>query len=215
MSSLQAARFIQEHWQDSILIKFMDIGSSAERQIADATHAFVQRDAGLAADVIKRHQDLGIEVFFTQFPLADAPSSEDIRFFATALRIGRKLERIEKAGMHIAKISLQPSARAHLKPVADLELMSRWVQENLAMSLRSFADRNGELAGLVVRDSGFVDDVYDQILRRLFTYMASDPPTLRLATKPMAVAQALQHAGDHVVDIAELTVLMLRSQVPR
>lgn len=215
MTSLQADRFKQEHWQDSIVIKFMDVGSAVERQIGDATHAFVQREASLAAEVIRRHTDFAIEAFFTQFPLANAPSSEDVRFFATALRIGRKLERIEKAAIHMARTSLQPPAKPHLKPVFDLELMSRWIQENLAVSLRAFAERDFELASRVVRDSGFLDDVYDQILRRLFTYMAADPPTLRLASKPMAIAQGLQHAGDHVVDIAELTVLMLRSRTLR
>jgi phosphate transport system protein len=208
-------RHKQELWQDSVLIKFMDIGSIAERQVADVTHAFVHRDAALAADVIKRARSFNIETFLSKFPLGNSPRSEDVRFFATALRIGRKLERIEKASGHIANIALQPSAKPHLKPVLDLELMSRWIQDNLAQSLRAFADRDAALAERVVRDSSYIDDVSDQILRRLFTYMASDPPTLRLASKPMAVAQALQHAGDHVVDIAELTVLMLRSQVPR
>lgn len=215
MTSSQADRFKQEHWQDSIIIKFMDVGGTVERQIADATHAFLQRDAGLAADVIKRHTDLASESFFSQFPFANGPTSEDVRFFATALRIGRKLERVEKAGLHIAKISLQPSAKAHLRPVFDLELMSRWIQENLAVTLRAFAERDSNLASTVVRDNSYVDDVYDQILRRLFTYMAADPTSLRYATKPMAVAQGLQHAGDHVVDIAELTILMLRSQALR
>jgi phosphate uptake regulator len=202
----------QEHWQESVLDKFLDVGAVTERQISDATQAFVRRDGRLAADVISRHRDLNVETFFSHFPVSEGPTSTDVRFFATALRIGRKLERIEKAGTHIAKIALEPSPKPYLRPVADLGLMSQWIQENLRLALRSFAERDVRLSEQVVRDSNFLDDVYDQILRRLFTYMASDPPSLRLSSKPMAVAQALQHAGDHVIDIAELTALMLRSQ---
>ena len=207
LSESESDRFKQTHWQDSVLIQFLEIGSFLERQISDVTHAFVQRNAELAADVIKRHKGHNFEKFFNAFPLDDGPSAEDVRFFATALRIGRKLERIDKAGIYIAKVALQPAAKAHLKPVSDLELMSRWVQENLETSLQSFAERDAALAGHIVHESAFVDDVADQILRRLFTYMAADPIVLRQTSKPMAIAQALQHAADHVVDVAELTLL--------
>jgi phosphate uptake regulator len=86
--------------------------------------------------------------------------------------------------------------------------MAAWIQKNLSMSLTAFSERDAELALRVVRDSSFLDDVYDQILRRLFTYIASDPAVMSQASQPMSVAQALQHAGDHVVDIAELVVLL-------
>ena len=113
----------------------------------------------------------------------------------------------------IAEIALHSPPRPHLKPIGDLRLMSRWVEDNLSVSLRAFADLDLVMAESVIRERGYIDDVYDQVLRRLFTYIASEPPLLRYAQKPMAVAQALQHAGDHVVDIAELTVIMLRAGV--
>jgi phosphate transport system protein len=88
--------------------KIVAMGGMVERQLANAVHALVQRDSGVAEQVIRDDHDvdrleeqadeLAVRVLATRQPMA-----VDLRTVAMALKISNDVERIGDYATSIAK----------------------------------------------------------------------------------------------------------------
>src|SRR4029078_9494506 len=105
------------------------MGHHAEKMIADAMHALVERRPSVAEEVIKSDDTLDqleIEIdnlCYEILPL-EQPVARDLRFFPTPLKIARDIERIGDIGVNIAERAAELIQEPELKRMIDLPIMA-------------------------------------------------------------------------------------------
>jgi phosphate transport system protein len=189
----------------------------AEQMVADSIHALVERRPSLAQEVIQRDDaldrlEIEIDNLCYEILALEQPVARDLRFIATALKIVRDIERIGDIAVNIAERANELLQEPELKRLIDLSFMAEAAQRILKESLDAFVNSDAEMAEKVIRDDNAIDDVYEQILRELLTYMMEDPRTISRALKLIFIAKHLERVGDHSANIAEMVIFLVRGQ---
>src|SRR5262245_65905978 len=79
-----------------------------------------------------------------------------------------------------------------LKPLVDLPIMANAAQRILNQSLDAFVNSDADLAAKVIQGDRLLDNLYEQILRELLTYMLGDTHTISRAIKLIFIAKHLE-----------------------
>ena len=194
--------------------KLLLIGYKAELSIADATHALVQRKPSLAQRVVDEDDqidklELEIDDICFEILAREQPVASDLRFITTAMKIVGDIERIGDNGCNIARRALEIMHEPELKPVIDIPVAASAAQRILKESLDAFVNSDAELAHRVIEGDRYIDDVCEQMLRELLTYMFEEPATISRALRLMFVARNLERIGDHAANIAEMVIFLV------
>ena len=64
-------------------------------------------------------------------------------------------------------------------------------------------------------DDEKVDQLTEQILRELLTYMSEDLKTISRATRLLFISKYLERMADHAVNIAELVIFLVEGKIVR
>jgi phosphate transport system protein len=197
--------------------KLLLMSHHAEKMIADAIRALVERRPSLAEEVIKSDDEmdqleLDIDNLCYEILALEQPVARDLRFIATALKIVRDIERIGDIAVNIAERATELIQEPEMKRLIDLPIMAEAAQRILKESLDAFVNSDAELAEKVIRDDSFVDDCYEQIFRELLTYMMEDTKYISRALKVIFIAKHLERVGDHSANIAEMVIFLVRGQ---
>ena len=160
--------------------KLLLIGHKAEVAIDNATRALIERRPSLAQQIIDEDDQLDrleVEVDDICFEILarEQPVASDLRFITTVMKIVRDIERIGDNGVNIARRALEIMDEPELKPIIDVPLAAKAAQRILKQSLDAFVHGDVELAKRVIEGDKYIDDVCEQMLRELLTYMFEDP----------------------------------------
>src|ERR1051326_4098114 len=197
--------------------KLLLMSHKAEEMISDSIGALVDRRPTLAEDVIKRDDDVdrlevSIDNLCYEILALEQPVARDLRFIATALKIVKDLERIGDVAVNIAERVLELLDQAELNRLIDLRVMADAAQKNLKESLDAFVNSDVEAAKNIIFNDKRIDDMYEQIFRKLLSYMLEDPRTISPALKSIFIAKHLERIGDHSANIAEMVVFLVTGQ---
>src|SRR6185436_5200189 len=197
--------------------KLLLIGHKAEEAIADATCALIERRPSLAQRVVDEDDQLDqleLEIDDICFELLARaqPVASDLRFITTAMKIVRDIERIGDNGVNIARRALEIMQEPELKPIIDVPVAARAAQRILKESLDAFVNSDAEMAKRVIEGDKYIDDVCEQMLRELLTYMFEDPATISRALRLIFVARNLERVGDHAANIAEMVIYLVEGK---
>jgi phosphate transport system protein len=201
----------------SLKEKLLLIGHKAESSIADATRALIERKPSLAQRVIDEDDqldqlELEIDDICLEILAREQPVASDLRFIATAMKIVGDIERIGDNGVNIARRALEILDEPELKPIIDVPVAAAAAQRILKESLDAFVNGDAELAKRVIEGDRYIDDVCEQMLRELLTYMFEDPTTITRALRLIFVARNLERVGDHAANIAEMVIFLVDGQ---
>src|SRR5262245_55104248 len=193
--------------------KLLLIGNQAETAIADATRALIERKPSLAQRVIDDDDqldrlELEIDDICLEILARDQPVASDLRFITTAMKIVGDIERIGDNGVNIARRALEILHEPELKPIIDIPVAAAAAQRILKESLDAFVHSDAQLAKRVIEGDRYIDDVCEQMLRELLTYMFEDPGTITRALRLIFVARNLERVGDHAANIAEMVIFL-------
>jgi len=194
--------------------KLLLIGHKAETSIADATRALIERKPSLAQRVIDEDDqldqlELEIDDICLEILALEQPVASDLRFITTAMKIVGDIERIGDNGVNIARRALEILHEPELKPIIDVPVAAAAAQRILKESLDAFVHGDAELAKRVIEGDRYIDDVCEQMLRELLTYMFEDPSTITRALRLKFVARNLERVGDHAANIAEMVIFLV------
>lgn len=188
--------------------RIVQMGAHAERQIALALEALVERDDALAEQVIEGDKAVdrleeeidqrAIRMLATRQPMA-----VDLRVIAMSLELSNDLERISDYAKGIAKRSRRLSSAPPLERLVTIPRMAAVVQAMLEDVLDAYIDRNAEKAMEVWHRDQAVDDQYNRLFRELITFILEDPRTTSTAIDLLFVAKNIERMGDHATNIAE------------
>ena len=82
----------------------------------------------------------------------------------------------------------------------------------LRQALDAFVREDAELALQVCHQDDEVDELTDQLLRELLTFMMEDPHTITRALRLIFVSKYLERLADHATNIAEMVIFMVKGK---
>jgi phosphate transport system protein len=192
------------------------MGERAARQIALAMKALADKDDDLARDVIKNDaqidrdenevDELALQILATRQPVAS-----DLRFITMALKFVVDLERIGDLAGGIAKRVLELNRLPTLEPRIDLARLADLVQDNLQAALDSFVRKDAERAHAVITADAAIDKLNASLFAELIAHVATDPATVTRVLPLTSVCRYLERVGDHVKNLAEDVVYMVKA----
>jgi phosphate transport system protein len=184
------------------------MASLANRNLALAMRALVERDEKLAASVEAEDSQLDeLEVSIDELVInhmaTHAPVATDCRFMLVASKISSNLERIADQAVAIARRSRELNKEPLLKPLIDIPRMATIAEGMLRDGVTAFIDRKPELAQEIIKRDKEVDMINKQLARELTSFMLEDPSTITRALNLTIVARCLERVADHCKNIAE------------
>lgn len=195
----------------------VSMASMVDKAIARAIDALQTQNVGLARQVRKEDkiinaarwsgEERALTLIATQGPMAG-----DLRMIAAALQIFTDLERMADHAAGIAKIVIETSDEAPLKPLVDIPRMSQISREMLSDAITAFVDGDVDIARRVAIRDDDVDALNDQIFRELLTYMMADPSTINRATHLLWAAHAMERIADRVTNVCERVVFTVTGE---
>jgi phosphate transport system protein len=193
------------------------MGAKVEEIIRGSIRALVERETALAEQMIafdRKINQLEVEIdeLCMQVLARRQPVASDLRFITMALKLVTDLERIGDLGVNMCERVVELNAEPPLKPYVDLPNMAREVQEMLHEALDAFVAADPDRAQRVIVRDRNVDAYYTQIFRELLTYMMEDPRNIFRATRLQSIAKYLERIGDHVTNLGEMVVFMVKGK---
>jgi phosphate transport system protein len=192
------------------------MGERAAQQIAAAMKALAYKDDDLAREVIKADaqidrdenevDELALQILATRQPVAS-----DLRFLTMALKFVVDLERIGDLAAGIAKRALELNRLPALEPRVDLPQLAALVQRNLHAALDSFVKRDAEKATAVIQADAEIDKLNASLFAELIAHVATDAATVTRVLPLTSVCRYLERVGDHVKNLAEEVVYMVKA----
>jgi phosphate transport system protein len=193
------------------------MGGRCEQQITLAMQSLAERDDELARKVIDNDMaidrdenevdELALQILATRQPVAT-----DLRFITMSLKFVTDLERIGDLAVGIAKRALEIN---HLPPLGhspDLGRLAGLVHKNLKAALDSFVARDADRATSVITADREIDALNASQFAELLAHVATDPATVTRVLPLTSVCRYLERIGDHVKNLAEEVVYMVRAQ---
>lgn len=141
------------------------------------------------------------------------PMAINLRTILMILEINRDLERIGDLTATMSRSALFLIERPQVKPYIDIPRMSGIVQSMIKESVNAFIENDSQLAREVFQRDKMVNDLRDQIIRELLTFMSSDPSTIQRSFHLISLALDLERIGDHSTNICEDVVFMVEGEV--
>ena len=192
------------------------MGERAARQIALAMRALADKDDDLARDVIKNDaqidrdendvDELALQILATRQPVAS-----DLRFITMSLKFVVDLERIGDLAGGIAKRALELNRLPSLEPRIDLSKLASLVQKNLQAALDAFVRKDADGATAVITADAEIDKLNASLFAELIAHVATDPATVTRVLPLTSVCRYLERVGDHVKNLAEEVVYMVKA----
>jgi phosphate transport system protein len=188
----------------------------------DAIHASVEalKDRDTArAEAIVRGDDridalhLDLEERCVRLLARQQPMAIDLRTILAVFAVSIDLERMADHAEGIAKCVKRLADQPLLKPLIDIPRMANLVQEMLRDAIEAFLRRDPGLAEAMAKKDDEVDALRSQVFRELLTYMMADPRTISRALELLLVAQHLERAADHITNIGERVIYMVRGEL--
>jgi phosphate transport system protein len=193
------------------------MASMVDKAIARSVDALRAQDVQLANSVIADDKEINqlrwkgetraLTIIATQGPMA-----ADLRVIASALQIFTDLERMGDHAAGIAKIVIYTADEALLKPLVDIPRMSVIARGMLSDAITAYIEQDAEKSRKVARRDDEVDQLYDQVIRELLTYMMADPSTITRATHLLWAAHDIERIADRVTNICERVVFSVTSE---
>ncbi|MEY2599534.1 MAG: Phosphate-specific transport system accessory protein PhoU [Verrucomicrobiota bacterium] len=188
-----------------------------ERNLGQATRAFLDRDDGLAELVEAEDNEIDelekrIDEKVVTYISTHGPMARDCRFLITASKIASELERIADQATTISRRARDLNKQAALKNLASIPTMAEEVQGMLRASIRSFVERDTDLALEVIGRDKLVDVEYKAAAKEVEAAIVADPTTTARELHLLTVAKALERAGDHASNIAEEVFFLLKGE---
>ena len=193
------------------------MGGRCEQQITLAMQALIDRDDDLARKVIDADQlidrdeneidELALQILATRQPVAS-----DLRLITMSLKFVTDLERIGDNAAGIAKRALELNHLPPLEGMPDLGQLAALVHKNLRAALDSFVAKDADRATAVIQADREIDKRNASLFAELLAHVATDPATVTRVLPLTSVCRYLERIGDHVKNLSEEVVYMVRAQ---
>jgi phosphate transport system protein len=198
--------------------KLLEMAGHVEEAVALSIQSLKDRNEELAVEVIREEDitnsyDLAVDEICMRLLALRQPVAADLRFIASAMKIGRDLERIGDLTVNIAERTLHLLHLPPLKPLLDIPVMARLAQGMVKDAIDAFIQGDAGLARSVCERDDEVDQLNEQLFRELLTYTITDPGTIPRAIELILIGRNLERIADHATNISEDVIYILKGQI--
>jgi phosphate transport system protein len=200
--------------RDTLLV----MGGAAEKAIALATRALIERDSDIAERVVTEDDvvdklELEIDAMCADALSFKSQAIPDLRCILSIMRTAPIVERIADHTVNIAKHALALNNEPQLEMQIDISRMARIVQEMLVDGLDAFTSGDIDRAQRTISRDDEVDSLYDIFYAQVVTAMQRDSTNVERGAEWLFVLKHFERIADYVTNICEQTVYMARGQV--
>jgi phosphate transport system protein len=213
------ARETFERQLQMILDQVLVLGSMVEQAVLNSLDSLKRRDLAAArriyeADMQINEKRYSIESGCITLIATQQPMARDVRFLAAILEIITELERIGDYAKGICKITLLLSEEV-IDPVLvyELQQMATLGLDMLRRALDAFVAGDAVIAREIPLEDSKVDQLYNQVYRKLVEQMTADTTTVDRANHMMWAAHNLERMADRVTNICERIVYVATGEM--
>jgi phosphate transport system protein len=199
----------------------LEMGGLVEAQIKGAMQALDDEDVTAARHIIARDQLVnGMEIKADEASInlvaLRQPLASDLRLIMSIYktvtdleRIGDEAERIARMVVHIYDSSVSPP---NTRLYRDVETMAELALDMLRGALDALARLDVDRAMEIAENDHELDNLYQDGMRRMMTYMMEDPRIIGQAIDVMFMLRSLERIGDHSKNIAEYVIYLVKGK---
>jgi phosphate transport system protein len=205
---------------DRIRGKLCEMFGLVERGLNDSLKAFLDGNRQLAYLVILRDQRIDeleneIDRLCLEFLVRQQPVAAHLRFVYVSMKLNQEMERI---GDYAESISRQ-SLKLHGNDLRFLNARFQRIAETAVFMLRdavrSFLERNSELAFKTMETESLVDELRNQIDSELMQFRQGGQITLETLPPLMTMARRFERVADQAKNICEEVIYMCTGERTR
>ena len=198
----------------------LELGAKVEAMMAKSIESLTRRDSEIAQTVIEsdlevNQLEVDVNELCLQIVALRQPTSVDLRFITTGLKIASDLERVGDLAVNVCERALELNEEPPLKPYIEIPRMASASSQMLRESLDSFIKEDVVLARKVMASDDEVDDMNEELFRELLTYMLDNPRNISRATRLTFISKYFERIADHATNIAEAVLFMVEGRNPR
>lgn len=188
-----------------------------EEMIADASRALSAGDTVLAAQVVERDAvvdrlELDLDSRCVSLLARWHPMASDLRFVTLALKVVTDLERLGDLAVNIAERVPQLVAYNPSWSWDRATEMGKVTRQMLSDTMIALNQRDAELAESVIRRDDRVDELYHHLFQDVLQSMREDPSLMSVGIHALSIAKWLERSADHVTNLAEQVIFMVRGE---
>lgn len=199
--------------------KLIEYASLVETMIQKNKSGLLKKEKELLLSIMEedepRTNELEIEIdeLCTIIVAQHNPVAVDLRTVLMILKINNDLERIGDLAAVFAENALYLIDKPLVKPLVDIPKMSEKVKYMLEKSINSFVNKDAEEAKSICEMDDEVDNLRDQVLRELITYMINDTSTIERSLRLFRITRVLERIADLSTNICEDIIFMVEGRV--
>ena len=199
--------------------ELIESATHVEGMIDKSITGLMRKDSTLLTEVIEKDEpkandsEISIEELCTTMIAQYEPRAKDLRTILMVMKMNNDLERVGDHAVNIAECSLFLIERPSLKPLLDIPRMAEESVGMLKDAIEAFIKEDSLLAAMVCERDSIVDNLGQQILRELITFMGADPTTIERSMRLLNIARNLERIGDLSTNISEDVIFMVEGRV--
>jgi phosphate transport system protein len=187
------------------------------QELDDTLSALAERDEShakdnLQSDVLINASERIIDNEVVRAIVLHQPMASDCRQLIAALRISKELERIGDYAMNVTRHSITLDQLDPTGEESRLLDMGHAVQTMLAEALQAYTALDQEKAQLIREQDEAVDELYSRIFEDLIDLNREKPEFSAACAHQKMIARCFERIGDHVTDIAEDVLYVVRGE---
>ena len=200
-----------EEGLDGVNKEILRMGVMVEEALRQAIESLVNKDGELARAVVAgdaaiNQMEQEIEDRCIVLIAREQPVATDLRRLVTLLKVVTQLERMGDHALHVAKGTLRLLPETYMKPLIDIPRMAELAIGMIRDVLTALLNLDAALAREVAQRDRLVDDLHDQVMREVFTYMMENSRFISQSISLLFISRFIERVGDHVTNICEWVV---------
>ncbi|HNS33590.1 MAG TPA: phosphate signaling complex protein PhoU [bacterium] len=193
--------------------------SFAARMIEESIAGLMEKDDVILQKIITEYEteannlEIEIEEKCIELIARYEPKAKNLRTVLMIMKINNDIERIGDEAVNIAESASYLIKKPAVKKLIDIPRMADLSTGMMKDSINSFINNNAVLAREICVRDDMVDDLRDQVIRELITYMMADPATIERALHLMRIARSLERVADLSTNFCEDVVFMSEGKI--
>lgn len=199
--------------------ELIEYASLIEEMISKSIKGLLEKNKDILDEVINidefnaNSKEIEIDEMCTNMIAQFDPMAKNLRTILMIYKMNNDMERLGDHAVNIAQSSLFLIERPFVKKLMDVPRMTHEVISMLKDSINSFINEDACLAKKVCERDSVVDDLKNQIIRELITYMISDPKTIERSLHLMRITGNLERISDLSTNIGEEVIFMVQGRI--
>jgi len=199
--------------------KLIEEAGLSEDMVKKSIDGLIGKRKEILEKVIKEYEpkmnklEIELDELCTNLIALYQPEAGNLRTILMILKMNNDLERIGDLAVNISESALFLIERPLVKPLIDIPKMAEETIDMLKKAVDSFINKDAKLAKSVCERDNVIDNLKDQILRELITYMSSDPSTIERSIHLIRISRCLERIADLSTNICEDVIFMVEGKV--